>query len=147
MCYVCSFLYEVASSVARSLQAFNATPSKNYSHLGAFHRHKFFFITATLRAAIFLASFTVTFIAFHADPAVAGVFAVEVLPSPAGVPCLKLAFLLLLGSLLLATSLLLFAFLLLLECHKLALNCMATATFTATNFPQTFNYHISGKWP
>jgi hypothetical protein len=43
---------------------------------------------------------------FHADPAVAGVFAVQVMPSPAVIPCLKLAFLLLLGSLLLPTSLL-----------------------------------------
>jgi hypothetical protein len=142
------FLSKVASSVARSLKAFNATPSKNYSHLGAFHRHQFFFITATL-TAIFLASFTVTFIAFLTctDPAVAGVFAVDVVPSPAGVPCLKLAFLLLLGSLVLPTSLMLLAFLLLLDCHMLVSNCMTTATFTATNFPQTFNYHISGKWP
>jgi hypothetical protein len=50
-------------------------------------------------------------------------FAVEVVPSPAGVPCLKLK-LLLLGSLLLPTSLLLLAFLLLLGCHKLVFDCM-----------------------
>jgi hypothetical protein len=43
---------------------------------------------------------------FHKDPAVAGVFAVHDMPSTAVVPCLKLAFLLLLGSLQLPTSLL-----------------------------------------
>jgi hypothetical protein len=73
--------------------------------------------------AIFLASFPATFIAFHKDPSVAGIFPVEVVPSPAGVPCLELAFRLLLGSLLLPTSLLL------LVRHMLVPGCMAHSHF------------------
>ncbi len=50
-------------SVARSLQTFTATPRKNNGHLGTFHGHQIFCITATF-TAIFLASFPTTFIAF-----------------------------------------------------------------------------------
>ncbi len=64
-----------------------------------------------------------------------GVFAVEVMPSPAGVPCIKLAFLLLLGSLPLPASLLLLAFLLLLGHHKL----VSDAWLATTNIPRTSN--------
>ncbi len=38
--------------------------NKNHGHLGTFHGHKIFFITATSFTAIFLASFPPTFIAF-----------------------------------------------------------------------------------
>jgi hypothetical protein len=106
-------------SVARSLQAFTATPSKNHSHLGTFHSHQIFVITA-----MFLASFPATFTAFPHRSCYCWRVAAEVVPSLVGVPCLKLSFLLLLGSLLLPTSLLL------LTCHKLV-------WLTATNFPRT----------
>ncbi len=75
---------------------------------------------------------------FHTDPAVAGVFAVEVEPFPASAPCLKLALLLLLGSLLSLTSLLMLAFFLLLQgCHKLVSTCMAYSQLNAHQFYPT----------
>ncbi len=70
---------------------------------------------------------------FHTDPAVAGVFAVEVVHSLACVPCSKLAFLLL-GSLLLPTSLLL------LGCHRLVSDVMAHRHFHGHNFSTNINF-------
>jgi hypothetical protein len=105
-------------SVARSLQAFTATPSKNHGYLGTFHGHQIIFVTATF-TAIFLDSFPAIFYSFSTQILLLLAFLrLSVVPSPAGVPCLKLVFLLLLGSLLLLTFLLLLAFLLLLGCHK-----------------------------
>jgi hypothetical protein len=73
-------------------------------------------------------------VVFHTDPSVADVFAVEVVLSPAGVPCLKLAFLLPLGSMLLPTSLHLLAFLLFLGCRKLVSDCMVHCHFHGHQF-------------
>jgi hypothetical protein len=56
------FVLTGKTSVARSLQALTATPSKTYGHLRTFHGHQILFITAT---------FTPLFL--HTDPAVAGV--------------------------------------------------------------------------
>jgi hypothetical protein len=69
-------------------------------------------------------------------------FAVEAVASLAGVPCLKLAFLLLLGSLLLPTLLLLLAFLLLLVCHKLVSDTCLTAWLMATSTATIFSEDI-----
>ncbi len=73
-------------------------------------------------------------------------FAVEVVNSPASVPCLKLAFLLLLGSLLLPKSLLFLAFLLLLGCHMLVSDCMVHGHFHGQQL-SILICDISRKWP
>jgi hypothetical protein len=107
-----------------------------------------FFITATF-TTIFLASFPATFFSFSTQiPLLLGVFAVEVVASPAGVSCLKLAFLLLLGSLLVPTSLLLLAFLLLLVCHKWVSD--GHGHFHGHQFStdiQLLKLPLYGKWP
>jgi hypothetical protein len=64
----------VRASVARSQQAFTATSGKNHGHLGT--------ITATKYRLPLLLQL------FHTDPAV---FAIEVVASPAGVPCIPVA--------------------------------------------------------
>jgi hypothetical protein len=120
---------EVQASVARSLQAFTATHSKNHGYLVTF------FLSLPHSQPYFWLNFLPFLLPlFHTDPAVAGVFAVEVVASPACVPCLRLAFLLLLGSLLMPTSLLLLAFLLLLGCHTLVSDCMAHSYFHGHQF-------------
>jgi hypothetical protein len=82
-----------ASSVARSLQEFTAIPSKNHGHLGTFHGHQIFFYHCHIHSHIsgFNSCHFYSFYS-HIDPAVDGVLAVEVVPSLACVPCLKLAF-------------------------------------------------------
>jgi hypothetical protein len=62
LCDAPFFVLTGKTSVARSLKALTATPSKNYGHLRTFHGHQILFITAT---------FTPLFL--HTDPAVAGV--------------------------------------------------------------------------
>ncbi len=80
-------------------------------------------ITATI-TAIFLASFPATFMAFPHRSCCCWRFCCWGCAFSCWCPCLKLTFLLLLGSLLLPTSLLLIAFLLLLGCHKLVFGWM-----------------------
>jgi hypothetical protein len=92
---------------------------KNHSHLGDLSQPPNFFYLSHIHSHIsgfiscHLYSFSTQILLLLAFSCY------EVVPSPAGVPCLKLAFLLLLG------SLLLLAFLLLLGCHKLVSGCMA----------------------
>jgi hypothetical protein len=100
--------------------------AKTTATWGLFTATKFFFYHCHTDSHISGFIFPATSIPFsHKDTADAGVFVVEVEPSPAGVLCLKLASLLLLRSLLLPTSLMLLPFLLLLGCHKLVSDCMA----------------------
>jgi hypothetical protein len=65
--------------------------------LGTFHGHQIFLLLPQSQP-YFRLPFLPLLQLFHTDPAVAGDFSVEVVPSPAGVPSLKLNFLLLLGS-------------------------------------------------
>jgi hypothetical protein len=110
--------------------------------LGTFHGHRIFVFnaTCTLHSAqpYCWLHFLPLLKLFHTDPAVAGVFAIEVVPSPAGVPWLKLAILLLRGSLLLPTTLLLLAFLLSLGCHKLVSDCMDHGHFHGPQYSKEF---------
>jgi hypothetical protein len=115
----------VRASVARSLQAFTATSGKNHGHLGIFHGHQIFFITATF-SAIFLYFLPLLLI----DPAATGVLLLRLWL----LLLVSLAFLLLLRSLLMPTSLQLLAFLLLLGCHKLVSDCMAHGHFYGHQF-------------
>ncbi len=113
--------------------------AKTMATLGTFHSHQLFSFTATVHSQPYFWLHVLSlFYSFSTQiPLLLASFAVEAVASLAGVPCLKLAFLLLLGSLLLPTLLLLHAFLLLLGCHKLVSDlsdCMAHGHFHGHHF-------------